>query len=70
MVSHFVQTLKSCSLFGLRNESFNFTAGSMTPKLFVWIYDHKTIGKDKMLAQGEIDVCPLFSVLWIGLNSL
>jgi len=38
------------------NESFNFTAGPLTPKLFVWIFDHKTIGKDKMLGQGEIDI--------------
>jgi len=38
------------------NESFTFTAGPMTAKLFVWIYDHKTLGKDKMLGQGEIDI--------------
>src|ERR1700733_11063439 len=42
-----------------RKEGFNFSAGPMTPKLFVWIYDHKTLGKDKLLGQGEIDVCTL-----------
>lgn len=39
-----------------RNESFTFSAGALTPKIFVWVYDHKTIGKDKLLGQAEIDV--------------
>jgi hypothetical protein len=40
-----------------RNETFNFAAGALTPKLYVWIHDHKTLGKDKLLGEGEIDVC-------------
>lgn len=39
-----------------RNESFTFSAGALTPKIFVWVYDHKTIGKDKLLGQATIDV--------------
>jgi hypothetical protein len=39
-----------------RNESFKFTAGPMTPKIYVWVHDHKTLGKDKDLAEGEVDV--------------
>ncbi|KAF7437156.1 hypothetical protein PC9H_003992 [Pleurotus ostreatus] len=38
------------------NESFIFTAGQFTPKLFAWIHDHKTIGKDKLLGDGEVDI--------------
>ncbi|KAG6866873.1 hypothetical protein C0991_008810 [Blastosporella zonata] len=38
------------------NESFVFTAGPNTPKLFAWIHDHKTIGKDKDLGEGEVDI--------------
>ncbi|KAJ7275417.1 C2 domain-containing protein [Mycena haematopus] len=38
------------------NETFNFAAGSFTPKLHVWIHDHKTLGKDKLLGEGEIDI--------------
>ncbi|KAG6910551.1 hypothetical protein DXG01_009501 [Tephrocybe rancida] len=38
------------------NESFTFGAGPHTPKLFVWIHDHKTIGKDKDLGEGEVDI--------------
>ncbi|KAF7339989.1 hypothetical protein MVEN_01916600 [Mycena venus] len=38
------------------NETFNFAASSLTPKLYVWIHDHKTLGKDKLLAEGEIDI--------------
>ena len=40
-----------------RNESFAFSAAPATqPKLFAWVYDHKTLGKDKMLGMAEIDV--------------
>lgn len=39
-----------------RNESFTFAAGPYTPKVFVWIHDHKTLGKDKLLGDGEVDV--------------
>ncbi|KAJ7169501.1 C2 domain-containing protein [Mycena filopes] len=38
------------------NESFHFAAGALTPKLFVWVHDHKTLGKDKLLGEGEIDI--------------
>ncbi|KAJ6501679.1 C2 domain-containing protein [Mycena vitilis] len=38
------------------NETFNFAAGTLTPKLFLWIHDHKTLGKDKLLCEGEIDI--------------
>ncbi|KAG2023600.1 transmembrane protein [Coprinopsis cinerea AmutBmut pab1-1] len=38
------------------NESFKFAASRLTPKLFVTIFDHKTLGKDKELADGEIDI--------------
>lgn len=27
-----------------------------TTKIFVWIYDHKTLGKDRELGSGEVDV--------------
>ncbi|KAM5532785.1 hypothetical protein V8D89_013582 [Ganoderma adspersum] len=39
------------------NESFAFSAAPATqPKLFAWVYDHKTLGKDKMLGMAEIDI--------------
>jgi len=38
------------------NESFNFVAGAFSPKLFLWVYDHKTLGKDKLLGEGEVDI--------------
>jgi len=38
------------------NESFIFAASALTPKIFVWIHDHKTIGKDKELAEGDVDI--------------
>ncbi|KAJ7071483.1 C2 domain-containing protein [Mycena amicta] len=38
------------------NETFAFAAGSFTPRLYVWIHDHKTLGKDKLLGEGEIDI--------------
>ncbi|KAJ3513052.1 hypothetical protein NLJ89_g3156 [Agrocybe chaxingu] len=38
------------------NESFLFAASTLTPKLFFWIHDHKTLGKDKELAEGEVDI--------------
>jgi hypothetical protein len=39
-----------------RNESFTFAAGAFTPKLYAWVHDHKTLGKDKVLGEAEIDV--------------
>ncbi|KAH7918365.1 tricalbin, partial [Leucogyrophana mollusca] len=38
------------------NEAFNFAASQYTPKIHVWIHDHKTLGKDKMLGEGEVDI--------------
>ncbi|OJA07635.1 hypothetical protein AZE42_01107 [Rhizopogon vesiculosus] len=38
------------------NESFNFAASAQMGKLHIWIYDHKTLGKDKLLSQGEVDI--------------
>ncbi|KAJ6575507.1 C2 domain-containing protein [Mycena sp. CBHHK59/15] len=38
------------------NESFTFATGSFTPKLYLWIHDHKTLGKDKLLGEAEVDI--------------
>ncbi|KAL4069403.1 C2 domain-containing protein [Scleroderma citrinum] len=38
------------------NESFTFAATSFTPKLYIWVYDHKTLGKDKILGEGELEI--------------
>ncbi|KAF8845383.1 tricalbin [Paxillus ammoniavirescens] len=38
------------------NETFIFAASAHTPKLYVWIHDHKTLGKDKMIAETEVDI--------------
>ncbi|KAH9487059.1 hypothetical protein JR316_0001125 [Psilocybe cubensis] len=38
------------------NESFIFAASAMTPKMFIWLHDHKTLGKDKEIGEGEIDI--------------
>ncbi|KAF7310594.1 hypothetical protein HMN09_00602200 [Mycena chlorophos] len=38
------------------NETFSFVAGAFTPRAYVWIHDHKTLGKDKLLGEGEIDI--------------
>jgi len=38
------------------NETFTFTAGPNTQKLFAWVHDHKTLGKDKDLGNGEVDI--------------
>ncbi|KAL5495683.1 TCB2 [Sanghuangporus weigelae] len=38
------------------NESFSFPAGPSTPKLYVKVYDHKTLGKDKALGEAEVDI--------------
>jgi len=36
---------------------FVFSASVVTtPKIYVWIYDHKTLGKDRELGSGEVDV--------------
>lgn len=28
----------------------------------MWIYDHKTLGKDKLIAEGEVDVRTMFEL--------
>jgi hypothetical protein len=61
--------LRGCLSFPLnlteyRNETFSFVAGTFTPKLYIWIHDHKTLGKDKLLCEGEIDV-RLVYLSWI-----
>ncbi|KAF8168240.1 C2 domain-containing protein [Crassisporium funariophilum] len=38
------------------NESFIFAASALTPKMYVWIHDHKTLGKDKEVGEGEVDI--------------
>ncbi|TFK30388.1 transmembrane protein [Coprinopsis marcescibilis] len=38
------------------NESFKFSASTLTPKIHVWVWEHKTIGKDKEVAEGEVDI--------------
>ena len=42
-----------------RQESFSFVAGPSQPKLYAWIFDYKTLGKDKLLGSGEVDVSSL-----------
>lgn len=39
-----------------RNESFLFSASALTPKLHTWIHDHKTLGRDKEMGEGDVDV--------------
>ncbi|RPD58353.1 tricalbin [Lentinus tigrinus ALCF2SS1-6] len=39
------------------NESFAFSAAPATqPKLWAWVYDHKTLGKDKLLGSAEVEI--------------
>jgi Ca2+-dependent lipid-binding protein len=38
------------------NETLLFSVSQLTPKLFAWVHDHKTLGKDKQLGEGEIDI--------------
>ena len=40
-----------------RNEPFSFSAGPLTTKLYIWLHEHKSFGKDKDLGEAEIDVC-------------
>lgn len=39
-----------------RNETFKFTASSQTSKVYIWLHDHKTLGKDKEIAEGEVEI--------------
>ncbi|GLB36472.1 putative tricalbin [Lyophyllum shimeji] len=38
------------------NEAFTFAASPQSPKLYAWIHDHKTLGRDKDLDEGELDI--------------
>ncbi|GBE78423.1 Uncharacterized protein SCP_0113110 [Sparassis crispa] len=39
------------------NESFTFAAApAVQTKMYAWVYDHKTLGKDKELGSAEIDL--------------
>ena len=38
---------------------------AQTTKLFVWVHDHKTLGKDKEVAEAEVEEC--FLSLYISL---
>ncbi|KAG7450195.1 tricalbin [Guyanagaster necrorhizus] len=38
------------------DETFVFAAGPYLSKIRVWIHDHKTLGKDKLLGEGDIDI--------------
>ena len=39
-----------------RQETFSFVAGPSQSKLHIWIHDYKTLGKDKLMGSGEVDV--------------
>ena len=53
-----------------RNEVFAFAAGPSQQKLYAWIYDYKTLGKDKTLGSAEVDVRGKRSVSLIVLLTL
>ncbi|EMD41578.1 hypothetical protein CERSUDRAFT_110127 [Gelatoporia subvermispora B] len=39
------------------NETFTFSAApGAQPKMYAWIFDHKTLGKDKQLGSAEVDL--------------
>ncbi|PFH50760.1 hypothetical protein AMATHDRAFT_144179 [Amanita thiersii Skay4041] len=38
------------------NETFMFAAGPLTPKLYAWVHEHRTLGKDKELGAVEIEL--------------
>jgi hypothetical protein len=39
-----------------RNEQCSFVVNSSQSKIQAWVHDYKTIGRDKLLGAGEIDV--------------
>ena len=60
MVGNFIFLIQSVTNLEFvfdRNESFSFTVSSLTPKVFVCVHDHKTLGKDKEVAEGEVEAC-------------
>jgi Ca2+-dependent lipid-binding protein len=38
------------------NETFTFAASASTPKILLWVHDHKTLGKDKDLSSGSVEI--------------
>jgi len=42
---------------GSRNEQCAFVVNSTQSKINVWVHDYHTIGRDKLLGAGELDVC-------------
>jgi len=38
------------------HETFSFAVSPLTPKVSVSVYDHKTLGKDKEVAEGEVEI--------------
>ncbi|KAK7694283.1 hypothetical protein QCA50_001464 [Cerrena zonata] len=38
------------------NETFSFISNPSYPTLYVWVHDHKTLGKDKLLGSAEISI--------------
>ena len=39
-----------------RNETFRFAVDQSTSKIHAWIWGHKTLGKDKLLGEADVDV--------------
>ena len=65
-----VVTFTIVNSFFYRNESFIFAASPPTTKVFIWVHDHKTIGKDKELGDAEVEVSHLFLYFWSSCPSL
>ncbi|KAF6766075.1 transmembrane protein [Ephemerocybe angulata] len=38
------------------NESFRCAASAHTQKIYLWVHDHKTLGKDKDIGEAEVDI--------------
>ncbi|KAF5313977.1 hypothetical protein D9611_006774 [Ephemerocybe angulata] len=38
------------------NESFKCAASAHTQKIYLWVHDHKTLGKDKDIGEAEVDI--------------
>lgn len=52
-----IQSVTDKSFAFDRNDTFSFATSPLTSKLFVWVHDHKTLGKDKGIAEGEVEAC-------------
>jgi hypothetical protein len=51
-----------------RNEAISFSAGPDNGNLIIEIFDHKTFGKDKLLAHGTLAVSVSFATLELKLT--